>query len=125
MGRETFHSSIIVAEEDDVKAFVQKHREGPALEPMYPHLTGKTIRSKWNTRLKDLFVTNFMHIGWGRPEQTSDITAIFFTYLAHLRNCYRIQLLVAQNGGVATQAMLDDAKYAAQLNRRRYVGISL
>ncbi|KAK7677612.1 hypothetical protein QCA50_019434 [Cerrena zonata] len=123
MDRDTFHlgSPIVAAVETNVKAFSLKRGEGPVLKPMRPHLSGKTIRSSWNIRLKDLFVIDFLRIGWGEPEQTASIVDIFFTHLTYLRKRYQTQLLIEQNDGESTQTLLDEARANAQVNRRRYL----
>ena len=121
MDRETFRSAITAAAVNVVKAFSLRRGEGPVLKPMLPDLTDKSIHSKWNVRLGELFVNDFLRIGWADEGDASVVTELFFTHLVHLRRTYQAQLLVAENGGELTQTQRDNARAIARVNRRRYV----
>ena len=121
MERETFRSTIVAAAANNVKAFKLGRGEGPTLEPMKPDLTGKSIRSGWNTRLKELFVNHFLQIGWAKQKEAPAVAEMFYTHITHLRRCYQTQCLAVENGGELTEAQRDEARNNAQVNRRRYV----
>ena len=118
MHRKDYSSTVLAAENYDVKNFMENRHPGPSLDNFRPDVSSP--KSRWNQALTFIFAKDFVESGKYSPQPIDAVERAFSVHLNQLIKTYKSQ---KRTNLAEIQAAQDREHAAARESRRRKVGI--